>query len=433
MNIISGSAQAERLSTRSKPAVNIIENATGKDILISSELAILPNKLCFIWASTLDRKLRKFALPDKHRYGLKFHISRKCSHVVLLILLAGDIATNPGPTAGSRETDNSKTLWLKVLYLNARSLKAFVHPIGDKSVKVYLLKQFNHLNSEILPNYGSIFRCDRADRIGGGVLVAVKTGIQVTRRHDLEPDNTELVVTELMKSNNKPIILYTFYRPPDSKPDLLQQLNDSIQNNPESSRIVLVGDFILPSIKWSSDQKTPINIGGPAENEIFYDLVDDNFLLQYILGPTPTAGNKLDLLMCNSPEIVGDVSFKRAKPINRRVFDYGKGNFDELRNFLTRYPINVTPTDSINDDWEQWKDTFLTAVRRYIPMRTVKDKNSPPWIDKQVRQLIRKKFKALKQYRRNKSADRKRKLRSVTQQIKYLIRSKHRGYLAKIE
>jgi hypothetical protein len=94
------------LSTRSKPDVNIIENAAGKDILISSELAILPDKLCFIWASTRDRKLRKFALPDKHRYGLEFHISRKCSHAVLLILLAGDIATNPGPTTGSHETDN---------------------------------------------------------------------------------------------------------------------------------------------------------------------------------------------------------------------------------------------------------------------------------------------------------------------------------------
>jgi hypothetical protein len=114
------------LSTRSKLAVNIIENATGKDILISLELAILPDKLCFIWTSTRDRKLRKFALPDKHRYGLEFYISLKCSHAVLLILLAGDIATNPGPTAGSRETDNSTTLGLKVLYLNARSLKAFV-------------------------------------------------------------------------------------------------------------------------------------------------------------------------------------------------------------------------------------------------------------------------------------------------------------------
>ena len=66
-------------------------------------------------------------------------------------------------------------------------------------------------------------------------------------------------------------------------------------------------------------------------------------------------------------------------------------------------------------------------------MRTVKDTNRPPWIDNEVRRLIRKKYKALNQYRINRSAARKRKLRSITQQIKYLIRSKHQGYLAKIE
>ena len=66
-------------------------------------------------------------------------------------------------------------------------------------------------------------------------------------------------------------------------------------------------------------------------------------------------------------------------------------------------------------------------------MRTVKDTNSPPWIDNEVRRLIRKKYKALNQYRVNRSADRKRKLRSVTQQIKCMIRSKRQGYLAKIE
>ena len=127
------------------------------------------------------------------------------------------------------------------------------------------------------------------------------------------------------------------------------------------------------------------------------------------------------------------LKFKRAKTVKRRLFNYGKGNFDELRNFLKRNPIIINTTDSIDDDWKQWKDTFLTAVRRYIPMRTVKHTNSPPWNDNEVRRLIRKKYKALNQYRINRSAARKRRLRSVTQQIKYLIRSKHQGYLGKIE
>ena len=111
-----------------------------ENILISSELAISPDKMCFIWTSTRDRKLRKFALPDKHRYGLEFQICRQCSHMVLLILLAGDIATNPGPTAGSKPTENSSFLGLNVLYLNARGLKAFVHPIGDKSNRLKFVK-----------------------------------------------------------------------------------------------------------------------------------------------------------------------------------------------------------------------------------------------------------------------------------------------------
>lgn len=456
----------------------IYDFGTERRIHISSELTILTEKLCFIWTSTRDAKLRKYNLPNyKHRYGLEFQITRKSSHVVLLILLAGDIATNPGPGKGCRTTENSTSLGLNVLYLNTRSLKAIVAQTDYPSAKICKISLFQHLvysgdydvvcvcetwlndsvlNSEILSNYGTIFRRDRVNRTGGGVLVAVKAGIQVTRRYDLEPDNTELVVIELMKSNVKPVTLYTFYRPPDSVPDVLQQLNDSIQTTTESTRIVMVGDFNLPSVKWSSDESVPVNTGGPAENETFCDLVDDNFLQQFILGPTHTAGHKLDLLLCNSPEIIGDVStfhpetcdyptdhyivefkvklrIKRAQPIKRLVFDYKNGNFNELRNFLTRFPINVTPSDNIDDDWQQWKDIFQTAVETYIPMRIVKDTNSPPWIDKDVRTLIRKKYQALKKYRINKSADRKRKLRSVSQQIKYLIRSKHREYLAKIE
>lgn len=81
----------------------------------------------------------------------------------------------------------------------------------------------------------------------------------------------------------------------------------------------------------------------------------------------------MDLLLCNSPELIGDVcsflpefspadhyivesdvqlKFKRAKPVKLKVFDYKNGKFDDLRNFLTREgrdPINVTPTNDINN------------------------------------------------------------------------------------
>ena len=241
--------------------------------------------MCFIWTAIRDAKLRKSNLSEKHRYGLEFQISRNPAHLVLCILLAGDVATNPGPTSDPQTTDG-----FKILYLNARSLKAFDHPPESASLKVCKISLLQDLvysgnydvvcvsetwlnnsvlNSETLPKYGTVFRRDRTDRIGGGVLVAVKPGIQVTRRHDLETDNTELIVTEFLKSNSKPVVLYTLYRPPDSTPDVFQLLNNSLQRNHEPSRIVLIGDFNLPSVKWSSDENIPVNFGGSTENENF--------------------------------------------------------------------------------------------------------------------------------------------------------------------
>jgi hypothetical protein len=42
-------------------------------------------------------KLRKLNLSTKYRYGLDLQTNRKNSHTIICILLAGDIAINPGP------------------------------------------------------------------------------------------------------------------------------------------------------------------------------------------------------------------------------------------------------------------------------------------------------------------------------------------------
>ena len=87
-------------------------------VVINCELTYLPNKLSCVWILTRDVQLRKCSFPPKYRYGLLFQVTGKSSHVVLLILLAGDIATNPGPRISTTPAKNS----LRRSYLNARSL-----------------------------------------------------------------------------------------------------------------------------------------------------------------------------------------------------------------------------------------------------------------------------------------------------------------------
>lgn len=49
------------------------------------------------------------------------------------------------------------------------------------------------------------------------------------------------------------------------------------------------------------------------------------------------------------------------------------------------------------------------------------------------RHFLRKRYTALRKYRHKKTATNKLKLRTLSQEVKYVIRAKHRGYLKKIE
>ena len=366
---------------------------------------------------------------------------------------------------------------LKVLYLNARSVKSFIaidnHP-SNKVCKITLLQELVHagdyevicvcetwlnktvLDSELLPGF-NIFRKDRNGKIGGGVLIAVKEGLQATRRCDLERDGAEFVVVQINKVNNSSVILYTYYRPPQTYSDSLKLLNNSLLSNPESSCIVLIGDFNLPYISWPDNQSTiPINNGGCANGEDLCELVGDIFLHQFIEGSTHSAGNKLDLLFCNNAEKLSDVltfssdehnfptdhhivefsirtKFTRPKPVRRVVFDYNKTDFSALRRALSEAHLDIPLTNNIDECWGQWKDAFLSIVTSFVPTKLLQDTNSPPWIDGEVHHLIRKKYTALKHYRKNKTSTRKIKLRTLCQKVKYAIRIKHKMYLTKIE
>ncbi|XP_028413970.1 uncharacterized protein LOC114536830 [Dendronephthya gigantea] len=431
------------------------------------------NQLKLFYASTKvlcppcsyqSRRVMKHAtLLSVNRIIHGFILLQRSSLPLMLILLANDVEINPGPIEITRTFNN-----LKVLYLNARSIKSFVtvdNNVSNKVCKITLLEHLVHendyevicicetwlnktvLDSELLPGF-NIFRKDRNGKIGGGVLIAVKEGLQATRRCDLERDDAEFVVVQLNKANNSSVILYTYYRPPQSRSDSLKLLNESLLQNPESSCIVLVGDFNLPNISWPDDQSTtPINNSGDANGDDLCELVADNFLHQFIEGSTHRAGNKLDLLFCNNAEKLSDVSifspdehnfptdhyivefsirmkFTRAKSIRRVVFDYNKTDFCALRKALSEANLNISPTNNIDECWEQWKDTFLSIVHKFVPTKLVHDINSPPWIDGEVRHLIRKKYTALRHYRKNKIPTRKMKLRSLCQQ-QHLPKKKH--------
>ena len=175
-------------------------------LLILHELAILPDKLCCIWTATRNLKQRKLNYPLNYQYGIDLQIDRKLFHVVLLILLAGDVATNPGPLSSA-----SKTRIVNCLSLNTRSLTSLHRTNTSEAEICSNMELFQNLvysedsdiifvnetwlrkdicNLEILHSGYTIFRKDRTTR-GGGVLLGVRTSSfksvrEVKHIHDLE-------------------------------------------------------------------------------------------------------------------------------------------------------------------------------------------------------------------------------------------------------
>ena len=280
---------------------------SGSTLIISPELVILPNRLCSIWFTTQDKKSRKFNLPDdSYRYGLCFQIAKITSHTFMLILLAGDIATNPGPPQASNGYN------IQCFYLNARSLVKKSNELQTLAIDIDLLTitetwlKSENLDSEILPGYDFNFhRRDRTDRNGGGVLLAVRKNILSMRREDLE-SSAEMLVCELRPESKKKIAVIVFYRPPDSDLKYIKEFKKSlqlIQRRSKFDQIIVFGDFNLPNIDWTTGVATNNN----TIYQHFTKTVKDHYLWQLVDFPT-RGENTLDLILTNIPNKIQNVT-----------------------------------------------------------------------------------------------------------------------------
>ena len=71
------------------------------------------------------------------------------------------------------------------------------------------------LNGEIeIPGY-DIVRRDR-NRSGGGAAMYIRSHIPYIVRKDLMTDSLELLCVEIKKLKSKPLLITTWYRPPNS-------------------------------------------------------------------------------------------------------------------------------------------------------------------------------------------------------------------------
>ncbi len=442
------------------------------NFIISSELTSIPDRLIFIWSATRDVVLRKCRLSSTYRYGLQFEVKNNNLHLLLYILLSGDVAINPGPC---------KNQHLRCLSFNAQSirskikspdgtftsnLKSFQDLVYAERLDMIMVTETwlnnNITNNEILPKGYHVIRKDRhADKRGGGVLIALREDIAYNRINSRNnspnwSDRIEIIALELNLLNSKKSLVCACYRPPSCDlEEWFELFTAFLQETSHYEKVFITGDFNFPDLSWNSNlvstkSERCISVGSSKFRELTFDF----FLNQVNMYPT-RHNNILDLVLTTAPENVVNLSCVSAKTMDlssdhsltffdvllhikstgfdkRTVFDFHRADWNGLYHALNHSNLSPNESSDINDDWKRWKDLFLGVAAEFIPLKTFKRRSSPPWIDSEVRRLLSKKDSCRKKAKLSSCANLWEKFRELRRAAKKLVNTKRRQYFEKL-
>lgn len=205
---------------------------------------------------------------------------------------------------------------------------------------------------------------------------------------------------------------------------------------------VITSDFNFPCVDWSNGSATT------ADNltESLCEILDDNFLTRtnhHITrfkdtGSVVSSDNILELVT-NNDALIADTSvyphsfnsdhfpvcfsikckFKRPNNTARKFYCYSKADFDGLRSSLPLVPWDLfISTNDIDSSAVFFEDQVVAAVEHHILTMKLKHKSRPPWINKDVMKLVRKKKALWKRLKNNPSLE-------LTSKFKLLRKETH--------
>lgn len=271
----------------------------------------------------------------------------------------------------------------------------------------------------------NLFRCDRGDRRGGGVLLAIKKEITAVL---IDVTSCIESVWVRLKCGPTDAIIGVIYRPPNMSTsfssELCLVLSELTVRFPSSSLLIL-GDFNFPVINWSS-LTAP---GSDPEAQAFLQCCLDFSLQQLISEPTrrsATSANVLDLILTNNPYIcsniahleglsdhsiiTGNVNFvpHRKSTRTKQIRCYNRANFGEINAELAVFAehfLHDFRKRSVEANWNLFSKKLAALVDKYIPIISIPCTNTAPWFNSHLRRLNNKKKRLYRQADLNRQSD----------------------------
>ena len=182
----------------------------------------------------------------------------------------------------------------------------------------------------------------------------------------------------------------------------------------------------------------------------FMSLFDDLGLSQLIHEATHKGGKILDVLSCDSLDIIRNLKVefpgtfvnsdhspitftintfvRKVKSAKRSIYNFKNANWAQLNSELSRVDwLHLLGSSEVEIGWNIFKNKFLALCDKHIPKIKIKESFHPPWFDSDGFRLNKKKDLSRKQFKQTSDQRHYKKYSSLRKQLKSLIKSKLRA------
>jgi len=245
-----------------------------------------------------------------------------------------------------------------------------------------------------ISNY-KIFRLDRTDKKGGGIIFLVHNSLNGTIENTILSDSIELLHICINQNFSKPLQLISLYRPPTSSiPAFNLSLNTFLCNtNYNNLPFIILGDFNLDTfkLKHKNTTKQLLQTFGMDiyNNEPTHFSKNSNTCIDWVVLNSLAAPKVNEIhtkAIPYSDHCIINFNFKHQKQTKSRVKaiipDYSQVNYLDFFSFI--HNIDQNSFSTVND--LQLLVNVIDA--NFIPRRIVFDKcNAKTWLSKKYYSL----------------------------------------------
>ena len=396
-----------------------------------------------------------------------FELCLTINHVIcyFLLIMSGDIETNPGPI--NEKTSISICHWnlngvSTQNYVKLSMLEAYnsIYDYDIICLSETFLNSTHSSNDPALKLQGyELIRSDHPSNTKrGGVCMYYKEHLPLKLRNDITYLN-ECIVVEL-KSKKHKFFLTSLYRSPSQSDLEFNIFIDDLENILSKISLetpllsVVLGDFNAKNNKWLS---TDINsIPGVELNHLF----SLSGFKQLIKEPTNFEPNKrktcIDLIFSSQQNLISesgvhpslfqtchhqiiyakiDLRFYLPPPYERQVWFYDRAETELINRAISNFDWEhaFSPLDP-NEQVELLNLTLLNIFRNFIPHKMIKSNSKDaPWISNEIKTSLRKKARLYKKYLSNGSKEEDfNNLKTYSTYCSDLISSSKKEYFTKL-